>query len=137
MNYAFVDTLYWVALSLPGDPWYKPSIAAFDLLKNVKLVTTEEVLAEYLTAMASSSDFYRSSAAAAVRDLLADPSIIVVPSGHKNFLNGLTLYEQRSDKRYSLIDCISMNVCRTMAIERVLTNDRHFEQEGFQVLIRR
>ena len=44
---------------------------------------------------------------------------------------------RRTDKDYSLIDCISMNACRQEGITEVLTNDHHFSQEGFTVLITR
>ena len=40
------------------------------------------------------------------------------------------------DKGYSLQDCVSMNVMESEGINHVLTNDRHFEQEGFVVLMR-
>jgi len=36
----------------------------------------------------------------------------------------------------SLTDCISMEVMRREGISDVLTNDRHFEQEGFRALFR-
>lgn len=50
-------------------------------------------------------------------------------------LEGLPLYERRPDKGYSLVDCISMNVMRRLRLRQVLTNDRHFAQEGFTVLL--
>jgi predicted nucleic acid-binding protein len=49
----------------------------------------------------------------------------------------LTFYESRNDKQYSLIDCISMNVMKNESLVEVLTNDRHFEQEGYTVLIKK
>ena len=49
---------------------------------------------------------------------------------------GLDLYRARPDKRYSLTDCISMQTMRKEGITEVLTNDRHFEQEGFRALFR-
>jgi predicted nucleic acid-binding protein len=47
----------------------------------------------------------------------------------------LTLYERRPDKQYSLVDCISMNVMRQRNVQEILTNDRHFSQEGFVRLL--
>jgi predicted nucleic acid-binding protein len=41
---------------------------------------------------------------------------------------------QRSDKGYSLTDCISMIIMRQMGIAEVLTHDKHFTQEGFSIL---
>jgi predicted nucleic acid-binding protein len=51
------------------------------------------------------------------------------------FLDGLTLYESRPDKSYSLTDCIAMNVMRKRGITDVLTHDAHFTQEGFHILL--
>lgn len=53
----------------------------------------------------------------------------------ESFLAGLGLYEERSDKGYALVDCISMITMRRLGITGILTNDRHFTQEGFTVLL--
>ena len=53
------------------------------------------------------------------------------------FKGGLALYERRPDKKYSLTDCITMNVMKREGIKEILTNDHHFAQEGFvRLLIR-
>jgi predicted nucleic acid-binding protein len=70
-----------------------------------------------------------------VREILKDAGIEVVAQSHESFLAGLALYERRPDKQYSLADCISMNVMRQRRISEVLTNDRHFAQEGFTRLL--
>ena len=49
---------------------------------------------------------------------------------------GLELYRARPDKHYSLTDCISMQTMRKEGITEALTNDPHFEQEGFLALFR-
>jgi len=48
----------------------------------------------------------------------------------------MELYWQRPDKGYSLTDCISTQSMRQRGITAALTNDRHFEQEGFRALVR-
>jgi hypothetical protein len=57
------------------------------------------------------------------------------PQSHQSFLAGFALYKARSDKRYSLTDCISMEAMRDESITEVLTHDNHFTQEGFSVLL--
>ena len=57
-------------------------------------------------------------------------------STRESFLSGMALYEARPDKGYSLVDCISMQTMRKEGLTEVLTNDRHFEQEGFRALFR-
>jgi predicted nucleic acid-binding protein len=43
----------------------------------------------------------------------------------------LELYKNRPDKGYSLVDCVSFVAMRRHGITDALTNDHHFEQEGF------
>ena len=72
-----------------------------------------------------------------MRAVLGDPDIDVYPQSRNSFLRGLAFYEARRDKHYSLTDCIAMDAMSAAGITQVLTADRHFEQEGFVVLIRR
>ena len=60
--------------------------------------------------------------------------LTVVSTSGGLFERALDLYENRPDKEYSLVDCMSMVVMRERGIEHVLTNDRHFSQERFTVL---
>ena len=52
-------------------------------------------------------------------------------------MKGLDVYASRTDKAYSLVDCISMNTMRQMGLAEVLTNDHYFTQEGFTILVTR
>jgi predicted nucleic acid-binding protein len=133
----FADTLYWVAISFREDPWYAPANAARQRLGGVHLVTTADILTEFLAALSGAGAFYRQQAVRMVRRILADETVTVLPHSRETFLDGLDLYELRADKGYSLADCISMNACRAEGITEVLTNDHHFTQEGFVVLIQR
>ena len=76
----------------------------------------------------------RQRAKATVRRLLASPAVTILPQTRELFLAGLTLYEARPDKEYSLTDCMSMHMMRREGLTEVLTNDRHFTQEGFLIL---
>ncbi len=105
-------------------------------LQNCSLVTTDAVLSEFLTAIADPGPRLRDRAPKIVRELLTGVnSVEVVPQTRKLFLKGLTFYEERSDKGYSLPDCISMTVKAERSITEVLTSDGHFEQEGFSILM--
>ena len=137
MRKVFADTLYWVAFTLPNDHWREPSLNAFLKLGDVHLITTDEVLSEFLTALSGSGSYYRRQAIELVLDILEEESVTVLPHSRESFLEGVRLYESRADKGYSLTDCISMNACRREGIIDVLTNDFHFAQEGFVTLINR
>jgi predicted nucleic acid-binding protein len=103
-------------------------------LGDALIVTTDGVLVEFLTAL-SRGEHMRKQAAKMVRAILENPNVKVIPQTRESFLKGLAFYENRSDKGYSMTDCISMNVMKAESLAEVLTNDRHFEQEGFTVLI--
>ena len=135
MRQVFADTHFWIAVFVPGDEWAE---AARDADRtDASLVTTEEVLSEFLTAVCAHGDHLRRLACGLVRKILDDPEVEVVVQSHESFLAGLALYERRPDKAYSLTDCISMNVMRQKRIREVLTHDRHFSQEGFVRLLDR
>lgn len=64
----------------------------------------------------------------------SNPNITVVKQTPESFKNGLELYKLRSDKQYSMPDCISMITMKERKITHALTNDHHFSQEGFDIL---
>ena len=70
-----------------------------------------------------------------VETLYDDSRTVVIPQTHSLFQAGLNLYRRRPDKGYSLTDCMSMAICMEQRIEQVLTHDRHFAQEGFEILL--
>jgi predicted nucleic acid-binding protein len=134
MSAVFADTVYWVAIFRPHDPWKPAILKAKETIGSARLVTTDEVLTEFLAA--SAGRLLRAEAAGFVRSILSHPRVQVVPQSRDSFLAGLKLYEARPDKGYSLTDCISMATMRAASITRVLTNDHHFLQEGFEILMK-
>jgi predicted nucleic acid-binding protein len=136
MTTVFADTQYWIANANPRDPWRRAARAARARLGDVRIVTTDEVLAEVLTGLSKSGSALRQAGVRLVHAILESPTVTVVSQSHESFLQGLVRYEKRADKRYSLTDCSSMNAADAHGITEVLTNDRHFEQEGYKVLIR-
>ena len=136
MSTVFADTFYWAALLNPRDSLHNEAVAVGESLKGTPVVTTDEVLIEFLTFFAGSGPRVRRRAAAFVRSLFLDPQVDVKEQNRRSFLAGLERYEARLDKGYSLTDCISMNVMRTEGLTEVLTNDEHFAQEGYHALFR-
>jgi predicted nucleic acid-binding protein len=136
MKAVFADTFYWIALTNKLDALHEQALALPRSLGSPQIVTTEPVITEYLNFFAGWGEHFRSRATANVRAMFAVPSVKVIPHTDAAFLAGLALYEARTDKGYSLTDCISMETMRREGLTEVLTNDRHFEQEGFRVLFR-
>jgi predicted nucleic acid-binding protein len=51
------------------------------------------------------------------------------------FERGWLLYEQRPDKEWGLVDCISFILMQKRGVLHAVTNDHHFEQAGFIILL--
>jgi uncharacterized protein len=130
----FADTFYWLALARPRDSWHAAAWRWAQANTSTRLVTTDEVLTEFLNALAGTGPAGRAYAAATVHDLRNDPQVVVLPQSRADFDAALALYEARPDKGYSLTDCRSMLALRALGMTEVLTNDHHFTQEGFTIL---
>jgi predicted nucleic acid-binding protein len=133
----FVDAFYLLALLHPGDSWHAEALQFEATLgEEDLLVVTHEIFTEVLAAV-SRNRILRRAAVHLVRRIKADPEklqIKVITPSETLFERGLSLYERRLDKQYSLTDCISMVVMEEEGITEVLTHDHHFEQEGFRIL---
>jgi predicted nucleic acid-binding protein len=135
MKSVFADTLYWVAIVRPNDSWQQAAEKARQALGEVQLVTTDEVLSEFLTAMSHGGAEVRRRAVETVRQIQASPQVTIIAQSRDTFLAAIDRYASREDKQYSLTDRSSMNAMQASGIREVLTNDHHFTQEGFEVLI--
>ncbi len=133
MKQIFADTFYWVALINKKDNWHQRVIEVTSTLKNVEIVTTDEVLIEVLNFLSAIVPLRRRTVQF-VDDIMQNPHIKVIPQNRESFLEGFNLYRHRLDKEYSLTDCISMTVMQRLKINEVLTHDNHFKQELFIVL---
>ena len=131
----FVGTFYWIALTNPIDSSHREVLRFTASLPPRSVITTDEVLTEFL-AFGGADQRLRRQAGLAVEGLVNDPDIRVIPQSRSTFFGGLALYNERSDKAYSLTDCISMGTMRRERLTEVLTNDKHFDQEGSRAVFR-
>jgi predicted nucleic acid-binding protein len=132
----FADTFYWMALVDLNDSARQRALSITSERPESPIVTTDEVLAEYLTFFAMAPAQMRRKAVINTQRILDAPGVQVVPRSRESFLSGMALYGARPDKGYSLTDCISMQTMRKRGLTEALTNGRHFEQEGFRALFR-
>src|SRR3954447_3230022 len=130
----FADTFYWIATARPRDPWHAAVLSWAASHRGTRIVTTDEVLTEYLNGLSKAGTFARQYATATVRRIRTNPNATVLPQTRADFDAALSLYESRLDKEYSLTDCRSMVAMKSLVLSEVLSNDHHFAQEGFRVL---
>jgi uncharacterized protein len=135
MRRVFADTMYWIALASLHDQWHAAAIRVSRTLRGTLIITTEEVLSEFLAHFCEHGPVIRRGSVRYVEGIQADPTILVQQQSHQTFVAGLALYEARPDKGYSLVDCISMETMRREGMTEVLTHDSHFSQEGFTILL--
>jgi predicted nucleic acid-binding protein len=123
-------------LTYPADENHKRALAVEAELNRTgrTIVTIEEVFIEYLAFFSDKGCFWRRRAVAVVEGLRCRRGVDVCPQTSASFQRGLDLYAARPDKAYSLTDCIAMQVMRRDKLTEVLTNDRHFEQEGLRAV---
>jgi len=135
MNEIFVDTLHFAAALNPKDQWHEFALAVEMEIGDARLVTTENVLHEFLNFFAGFPPQIKKRAADFVSALYETREIEIISHTQQIFFDGLQFYESRLDKGYSLTDCISMNAMRERGITKILSHDNHFTREGFTILL--
>lgn len=131
MKRVYADAGYWVALASRHDQLHVRARQVSRSLNAVQIVTSEEVLTEFLAYFCERGRTMREAAVRFVEGILTNPGIVVRAQSHQTFADGFALFRSRPDKGYSLTDCISILAMRQEAITEVLTQDEHFAQEGF------
>jgi predicted nucleic acid-binding protein len=133
MTPVFADASYYVALLSPRGQRHQDAVRISGELRR-PVVVTEFVLIEVSNALAAVES--RNRAVALWTHLENDPTVTIVPASTELIAEGLGLYAQRPDKEWSLTDCISFVVMQERGLTEAMTADHHFEQAGFQALLR-
>ena len=77
----------------------------------------------------------RGAAAQAFDHIRHDPRIEVVPQNADLSSSAIELYTARTDKDWSLTDCLSFVIMEHRNIREALTADNHFKQAGFRTVL--
>ena len=133
MNAVFADTSLLVAFVSERDEHHT---AAAEFIRSFegRIVTTDWVLLELGNYLAKTK--HRSSFLPFLKQLQDDDRFRIVSATHDLFMEGAELYAQRSDKDWSLTDCVSFVVMGREGIRQAMTADHHFEQAGFTILLK-
>ena len=134
MKVVFADTGYWEAVLNPKDNLNAKARAISSNLGKSRILTTEMVLDELLTALSRLPE--RAFAIRGVDAIRTNPNVEVIPQTSIQFREAFDLYKKMADKEWSLTDCASFEIMKARGISEALAHDRHFEQAGFKALLR-
>jgi predicted nucleic acid-binding protein len=132
MKPVFADAFYYVALLNRGDVYHQRAVEISRHFRG-PIVTTTWVLVEVADAFAGSAS--RQRIMPFIQALEDDPDTNILSASMALFNRGLRLYSERTDKDWTLTDCISFEAMREEGITEALTGDRHYEQAGFKALL--
>jgi predicted nucleic acid-binding protein len=130
---AFVDTSFVIALVNQRDQHHLRALDLAAQFEQRPLLTTDAVLLEIGNALAKN---FRIASIQAIDDFLTATNIQIVHLYPDLFHKAFSLCRSRLDQTWGLIDCVSFIVMREVGIVESLTADKHFEQAGFQALLR-
>jgi len=131
----YADAAFYIAFLHRTDALHDRAVALERLTRANEVVTSDPVLTEVLNHFSGSEPHLRRAAFEFVEYLRGAERTEIVAQTRELFDAGLDLYGRRPDKGYGHTDCMSMVICRQHRIRRVLTHDRHFAQEGFEILL--
>lgn len=116
----------------PADVAF-PKARAATLQQAATLVTTAWVLTELASTLSKRK--FRHHFLSTIKRLRENPAVVIIGPDDTLFELGIELFAARTDKDWSLTDCISFVVMERRGITEALTGDHHFEQAGFRALL--
>jgi predicted nucleic acid-binding protein len=129
-----VDTGFLLALCQPRDDLHSQA-RSWAAAVSERLLVTEYVLVETFNNLSKPVD--RPRAHVLLQQIRSTGGYEIVAASAALFDAGIQFHKSRPDKKWSLTDCISFVVMRQRGITQALAYDRHFEQAGFEALLRR
>jgi len=133
----FVDTSAWLALINEADTDHAAAKTIRDkLLHNKKrFLVTDYIIVEIANSLCKTR--WRSHAVQLINSIRETDSFEVVEIDKEVLDDAWDMYSARADKEWSLTYCVSFVVMKKHGIRDAFTNDHHFEQAGFAVLVKK
>jgi len=135
MKKVFIDTNAFIALYYRRDQFNSLATKIHhELLKENDYVTSNYVIDETITGLVMKSEhleaiqFFENLKKSSFIDVIYINEILE----HEAF----NILKKYSDKNFSFTDCTSFLIMKQFKIKTAFTNDHHFEQMGFEILIK-
>ncbi len=130
----FADTGYFIALLKERDDLHERALRWADAIQE-PILTSDYVLVE--VANNASAPIIRRRLHVFLENVRGTADIEVAPASTVLMEVGIALHKAQPDKEWSLTDCISFVLMQERGVTRALAFDHHFEQAGFEALLRR
>lgn len=136
MNQVFLDTSGLIAVVNTDDQWHAAAETVWRelLAPAARLVTTSLVLIELGDGLSRIQ--HRQLAIQIYDSLHAAQRVEILQTTSDHEDRAWRLFRQTDDKEWGMTDCVSMIVMRDRDMTRVFSSDHHFEQAGFDVLLK-
>ncbi|MEW6215233.1 MAG: PIN domain-containing protein [Nitrospirota bacterium] len=97
-------------------------------------MTSNYVVVETINALSKVE--FRKAVIEFIDKLEKSPSVEIVKITDEIYNNAWALYQQRMDKDWGITDCTSFEVMQMFNVKKAFTNDKHFEQAGYSLLVK-
>lgn len=132
----FVDAFAWIASINKNDNYHEISLSILENLikEKTKLITTNYVLIETINALSNTG--FRKSVIEFINKIENSQSVSIVKITDEIYNNAWNIYKKRLDKDWRITDCTSFEVMHRFKINKAFTNDNHFEQAGYYLMVK-
>jgi predicted nucleic acid-binding protein len=136
MRGIFVDSFAWIAAINKSDNYHAAALRIVEdlLSKRAKLITTNYVIIETVNALSKVE--FRKTVIEFINKLEKSPSVEIIKITEDIYDRAWRLYQQRMDKDWGITDCTSFEVMKMFNLKRAFTNDKHFKQSGFSLVMK-
>ncbi len=136
MTSIFVDTAALIALGNARDQFHMQAarLLAELIAARRSFVTTSGVILELTNALSAAA--HKPLAIRMVDMITNSPNWTTVIVDGPLLGRGIDRFKQMDDKDWSLVDCIGMIVAEDAGITEIFTNDHHYQQAGFIILLK-
>jgi len=132
----FVDTAAWLALINKSDALHEKAKRIRNKLvrERGQFLLTDYIVVEIANALSRVP--FRQTAVQIISLIQSSANTMVVRIDKEIFAEAWRLYSERLDKEWSFTDCTSFIVMNRMGLTDAFTSDHHFEQAGFNILLK-
>jgi predicted nucleic acid-binding protein len=134
----FIDTSGWASLFVKSEPFNGPAISLIHAAERdrVQIVTTNYVLAELSALLMSPLQLPPKTRLNVLHRIRTADWVTIYHVDLNTDAASWDYLLSRQDKDCSLVDCSSFIVMQKLNVTDALTTDGHFEQAGFNRLLK-